>query len=239
MSHVPAGIALVYYSIGVTALGTILGLAVPHAFRGEPLLLYRVMLGLALISIGAGLLSLFGKILCLTAPADMPGALTVCVSLVCDVGAIAIAIASCTRQLPIAIAGLPLLLSIVSFVTFLLFLSHLGRFLEKDNLASDASGLLTLGICLLVASVIILMTRPWRSLNPLIMLIGLIVLILGIRGLFGYLKLLRDLIHVFANGSCGIAEVQLRRGGRCRTGTCSPSPPLLELSGLLLSTHHV
>lgn len=197
-TQVPLGISLVYYSLVLMLLAIIGIFLLPFLLSGNPLLAVRAIVGLGVLIIVASVLSLVGTGLCLTAPNEMPGKEAIYFSVALDAAAILINVASYFTTLPRLVVALPNLLGIAGFVSFLVFLWHVGGFIRNNELVSQAEGALHLGIALVVVmilSVISAFVMPMAG-----ALLGLLGLILGLVGFLRYARLLHDLKQAFARG---------------------------------------
>ena len=146
-SSVPLGITWMYYGllIGVIAMiGLCTMVLLSQAGRpgqGSPLV---ILFGMAMV-FAAGLM-IVGKLLCQSAPSQIPGSGGVLVSLVFDGLAVLVAIGQ--RGQGIGLSVLANLLAVGSLISFLMFLKGLGEFLERRDIADRASGVLLLGFVL-------------------------------------------------------------------------------------------
>jgi hypothetical protein len=147
-SSVPLGIAWMYYGllIGVIAMIGLCSMVLLSQGR-QPGLGSAVMIlsGLAIV-FAAGLM-IVGKLLCLSAPSQIPGSGAVLVSLVFDGPTIVMAIAQ--RGQGLGLSTLSNLLAVGSLVSFLVFLKGLGEFLERRDIADRAASVLWLGFVMI------------------------------------------------------------------------------------------
>lgn len=197
-TQVPLGISLVYYSLALMLLAIIGIFLAPFALSGNPLLAVRAIVGLGLLIIVASVLSLVGTGLCLTAPNEMPGKAAIYFAVALNAAAILINVAGHFTTLPRLVVAIPNLLAIAGFVSFLVFLEHVGRFMCNSALTSQAEGALNLGLALVVVmilSVISAFVMPMAG-----ALLGLLGVILGLVGFLRYARLLHDLKQAFARG---------------------------------------
>lgn len=197
-TQVPLGISFVYYSLALMLLAIIGIFLSPFLLSGNPLLAVRAIVGLGLLIIVASVLSLVGTGLCLTAPNEMPGKEAIYFAVALDAAAILINVASHFTTLPRLIVAMPNLLAIAGFVSFLVFLKHVGGFMRNSELTSQAEGALNLGIALVVVmvlSVASIFVMPLAG-----ALLGLLGAILGLVGFLRYARLLHDLKQAFARG---------------------------------------
>ena len=197
-TQVPLGISLVYYSLALMLLAIIGMFLSPFLLSGNPLLVVRAIVGLGFLVIVASVLSLIGTGLCLTAPDEMPGKKAIYIAVALDAAVILINVASHFTTLPRLIVAIPNLLAIAGFVSFLVFLKHVGGFMGNNAITSQAEGALNLGIALVVVmvlSVVSLFVMPLAG-----ALLSLLGSILGLVGFLRYARLLHDLKQAFARG---------------------------------------
>lgn len=197
-TQVPLGITLVYYSLALMLLAIIGIFLAPFALSGNPLLAVRAIVGLGFLILLASVLSLVGTGFCLTAPNEMPGKEAIYFAVALDAAAILINVASHFTTLPRLIVAIPNLLAIAGFVSFLVFLKHVGGFMRDNELTSQAEGALNLGIALVVVMVLSIVSVFEMPLAGA--LLGLLGLILGLVGFLRYARLLHDLKQAFTRG---------------------------------------
>ena len=194
-TQVPLGISLVYYSLALMLLAIIGMFLSPFLLSGNPLLVVRAIVGLGFV---ASVLSLIGTGLCLTAPGEMPGKKAIYIAVALDAAVILINVASHFTTLPRLIVAIPNLLAIAGFVSFLVFLKHVGGFMGNNAITSQAEGALNLGIALVVVmvlSIVSIFVMPLAG-----ALLSLLGSILGLVGFLRYARLLHDLKQTFARG---------------------------------------
>jgi len=195
-TKVPLGISLAFYGLVLTVLAFIpIAFAVPFVMYGKPILdsLNPMLLGLIMVGLGillfvAFVLGLSGKVFCLTAPAEMRGKGAICLAAFLDLLAICIAVGGRMVVSPQVASDLQYFLMFVSLMCFLVFLRHLGDFMENHEFAKKASRLLILGAVLVLA---VLLRRFCFSAVPVAaVLFGILPIILGLVGLVLYSRLL-------------------------------------------------
>jgi hypothetical protein len=163
LSKVPRGLNRVLYGLILTALVSplyVILITFPILFGAAPLSVMGMGRALypnpfAYIILYSGtILSLYGVLLCLSAPREMAGRKAIFVAAISGVLAHVIGLATHyimeLGEVPVLLAMLPDFLLLAAFVCFLLFLQQLGQFIHDDELISKSKGLLKLGIFLIV-----------------------------------------------------------------------------------------
>ncbi len=152
-STVPLGIAWMYHGllIGVIAMiGFCVAMLLSQPRQPGLAQLLMVPSGLALVLAGA--LMFFGKLLCLSAPSQIPGSGGVLWSLVLDGIAVLIAIAQ--RGHGVGSSAMFNLVTSGSLICLLVFLKGLGEFLERREIAVRAANVLWLEFVLVALWVV-------------------------------------------------------------------------------------
>lgn len=206
-TKVPIGVDCVYFGFMLTILLIILSVAVGISLRGDVVKMAPMLVGLGLGVIGAGILTTVGKLLCLTAPPQMSGRGGIFAAVAIDVLTITVTIAKIVSKLPPWVDGAVNLLSVAGFVCFILFLRNLGDFMRERDISEQASGVLKLGIVLVITWVLLLVLTIMaaaRALPPIVAGLGILVialglLIVGIMGVIRYAKLLSTCRYALAN----------------------------------------
>lgn len=174
--HVRTGITCVYVALWLTILAI---LAVPLAclLRAAPLLLIAPLL------VAAGtVLSMIGRILCLSVPAQVGATGLIYGAVLFDVAALLATVSGLVGGLPDLSAFSPLL-NVIGMVLFVLFLKQLALSIGAKDCAVRASNLLNLSVGLTVVIVLTLFLPP----------MGLVALVLGLLGVVLYFQLLSGL----------------------------------------------
>lgn len=174
--HVRTGIGCVYAGLWLTILAI---LAVPLAFllRAAPLLLIAPLLILA-----GTVLSMIGRILCLSVPAEVGATGLIYGAVLCDVAALLATVSGLVGGLP-DLSGFSSLLNVIGIVLFVLFLKQLALSIGAKDCAVRASNLLNLSVGL-AAVIVVMLFLP---------LMGVVALVLGLCGFVLYLRLLSGL----------------------------------------------
>ena len=190
LRRVSQGISSVFYGLQLSALAVLGGFVVPFALAGDFALAMKVILGLGILSIVAGLLGLYGKALCVASPSEMRGKEFIYAAVIMDVLAIVIQLASQFTSVPRIIAESTTLLWVAGLACFLFYLARLGRFVHDDELATRAAGLIKIGVA--VAATLALSFASVFTMPAAGGLFVLVALILGVLGLIRYSRLLLD-----------------------------------------------
>ena len=187
------GITFVYIGLVLSIL-PIFAFPLAAVLRAVPLLL-----AIPALLIAASLLSMIGRILCLSVPKEVGAMGLIYAAVVCDVSSLFAAVSRMIPGLP-NFSGFSGLLSVAAIVLFLIFLKKLALFINDSESAARASSLLNVGIglVLILVSMIVL---PLLSLQafafgpviaaPVLMLVGLILyarLLSGLRKSLGVVE---------------------------------------------------
>lgn len=200
-TKVPLGIDCVYFGFLLSILVT-LCLSFIGA-RGNPSLLR----GLYLLGMGAVILTTTGKLLCLSAPPQMSGKGAIYTAALIDLASLLATVVRLFGLVPKLPAATDNLLSIAGFVCFVVFLQNLGDFLGERDLRERGSGILKLGIGLVVLwglQVVLLVLAQARALHPLLAAViglplGLVLLVAGIIAIVRYVGLLSTCRYALGN----------------------------------------
>lgn len=147
---VPLGLACVYWGFMTTVFAMIFGFVGSLALITNPDLLVVWVMVSGVVVIGASLATMIGKLMCLTAPARMSGKTFIVIAVLIDLLSVALGIANLVSDMPPSLGAFNSLMSVTGFVCFILFLQQLGRFVRESDIVDRATGLLTLGISLVV-----------------------------------------------------------------------------------------
>lgn len=174
--HVRTGITCVYIGLWLT-VAAILTIPTALLLNAAPLILAAPLLFAC-----ASLLSMVGRILCLSVPNDVGATWLIYAAVGCDVAALLATASGMVPGMP-DFSGFNTLISMVGIVLFLLFLKQLAVFIRASESVARASNLLNLAVGLVVVVVIALFLP----------LMGLVALLLGLIGFFLYSGLLAGL----------------------------------------------
>jgi hypothetical protein len=177
--------------LAFATIGLFLG-ALFVAFRGG-----SDTVGLALTAaflataVGSGLLSFVGKLVCLSSSEPARGRGAISIAVACDILGVLLAVVAVVLGLPPVLYLMQPILSLVGFVSFMIYLRELARYLGRPDLARAATVLLQLGIGSVVLIVLGVCTA---FIFPLVGL-GLIAasLVANVVWVFLYYRLLRGL----------------------------------------------
>lgn len=207
-TKVPLGIDCVFFGFLATILVVLIVFAVAWSSRGNPVKVVPVLFWMSLVGFAATVVTTVGKLLCLTAPPQMSGKGTIYVAVAIDVLALSITMASFVTTVPALLTSAVNLLSIAGFVSFILFLQNLGDFLGERDLRERGSGVLMLGIgivVLLAVQVGLALAAQARALPPIVaglgvLLVMLALLVVGVFFVIRYAGLLSTCRYALSNG---------------------------------------
>jgi hypothetical protein len=176
--HVRTGITCVYAGLLLTVAAVLIVplVIVPLAIqlKSAPLLLLAPLLVIA-----ASLLSMIGRIFCLSVPQEVGATGLIYTAVVCDVSALIASVSGMVPGLP-DVSAYSALLSIIGLVFFVLFLKKLAVYIDARDSAVRASNLLNVSVGLVVVMVAMIFLP----------LMALVALVLGLLGLILYSRLL-------------------------------------------------
>ena len=178
------GVTYVYIGLILIAI-TILIIPLSMLLHAAPLLL-----ALPLLWIASSLLSMIGRILCLSVPKEVGASGLIYAAVICDVSSLFAAVSPMATWLP-NLSAYQGLLSVAAMVLFILFLKKLAVFISDAESAILASNMLILSIglaILMVAMIALPFVAPAAALGPV-----LLIPILLIVGFFIYGRLLSGL----------------------------------------------
>lgn len=140
LSPVLAGITLVYIGLALTLLCIIGIFVLPYVLK-DFRTLFQILEILAYTAIAASVLSLAGKLLCLAAPADMPGKWAIFLAIPFLLFSAVVVTATTFRLAPLLrvmpqtphLGEYALMASLVGFGFFLIFLKNLAGYLDSPD----------------------------------------------------------------------------------------------------------
>ena len=143
------------------------------------------------IVVASSLLSMIGRILCLSVPKEVGASGLIYTAVALDVSSLFAAVSRMIPGLP-NFSGFTGLLSLAAMVFFLIFLKKLAVFINDSESAARASSLLNLGIGLVVVMVAMIVL-PLVSLQAFALGPALLAFVLMVVGFFIYNRLLSGL----------------------------------------------
>lgn len=175
------GIALVYAGLVLFVLAMI---AIPLSIllRTAPLLLAAPLLWIA-----SSLLSMIGRILCLSVPKNVGATGLIYAAVVCDVSSLFAMVSRMFSWLP-DLSSFSGMLSVAAMLFFLMFLKKLAVFINDSESADRALSLLYLGIGLIIVMVAMIFIPQISILSLVLMLVGFFIynrLLSGLRKSLG------------------------------------------------------
>ncbi len=206
-TKVPLGVDCVFFGFVLTGLVVLIGFAVGWSMKGNPLRVVQIVYFLALGGIAATIITTVGKLLCLTAPPQMSGRGSIVVAVAIDLLSLSITVASLVTVVPPLLRGAVHLLSIAGFVCFIVFLQNLGDLLGERDLRERGSGVLNMGIGIVVLYalfVVLAVLAAARALPALVaglgmMVLGLVLLVSGVIFVIRYGGLLLASRYALSN----------------------------------------
>lgn len=179
------GITFVYIGLVLIVL-SIFAVPLAAVLRATWLLLLVPALVVA-----SSLLSMIGRILCLSVPKEVGASGLIYTAVALDVSSLFAAVSRMIPGLP-NFSGFSGLLSLAAMVFFLIFLKKLAVFINDSESAARASSLLNLGIGLVVVMVAMIVL-PLVSLQAFAFSPALLAFVLMVVGFFIYNRLLSGL----------------------------------------------
>ena len=179
------GITFVYIGLVLIVL-SIFAVPLAAVLRATWLLLLVPALVVA-----SSLLSMIGRILCLSVPKEVGASGLIYAAVALDVSSLFAAVSRMIPGLP-TFSGFTGLLSLAAMVFFLIFLKKLAVFINDSESAARASSLLNLGIGLVVVMVAMIVL-PLVSLQAFALGPALLAFVLMVVGFFIYNRLLSGL----------------------------------------------
>ena len=179
------GITFVYIGLVLIVL-SIFAVPLAAVLRATWLLLLFPALVVA-----SSLLSMIGRILCLSVPKEVGASGLIYAAVALDVSSLFAAVSRMIPGLP-NFSGFTGLLSLAAMVFFLIFLKKLAVFINDSESAARASSLLNLGIGLVVVMVAMIVL-PLVSLQAFALGPALLAFVLMVVGFFIYNRLLSGL----------------------------------------------
>ena len=179
------GITFVYIGLVLIVL-SIFAVPLAAVLRATWLLLLVPALVVA-----SSLLSMIGRILCLSVPKEVGASGLIYAAVALDVSSLFAAVSRMIPGLP-NFSGFTGLLSLAAMVFFLIFLKKLAVFINDSESAARASSLLNLGIGLVVVMVAMIVL-PLVSLQAFALGPALLAFVLMVVGFFIYNRLLSGL----------------------------------------------
>ena len=175
------GIALVYAGLVLFVLAMI-ALPLSVLLRAAPLLLAAPLLWIA-----SSLLSMIGRILCLSVPKNVGATGLIYAAVVCDVSSLFAMVSRMFSWLP-DLSSFSGMLSVAAMLFFLMFLKKLAVFINDSESADRALSLLYLGIGLIIVMVAMIFIPQISILSLVLMLVGFFIynrLLSGLRKSLG------------------------------------------------------
>ena len=148
-------------------------------------------LAVPLLLVASSLLSMIGRILCLSVPKEVGASGLIYAAVALDVSSLFAAVSRMIPGLP-NFSGFTGLLSVAAMVFFLIFLKKLAVFINDSESAARASSLLNLGIGLVIVMVAMIVL-PLVSLQAFALGPALLAFVLMVVGFFIYNRLLSGL----------------------------------------------
>jgi hypothetical protein len=189
------GVLLVYIGFALLLLALIGGFIAGMALGKDLQTLLFVVRIIGFLVFTSNILTTIGKLLCLTAPPQMPGKLIIFLAVFFDLAGLSIGIAKLIMEVqpPLRDNLIPNLLALASLVSFVLFLRKLGDFMRDRNIPDMATGLLKTGmgiIALYVLLILLVLATAYNIIAPIPAGIGLLLVIIGllVLGVIGTIR---------------------------------------------------
>ncbi len=206
-TKVPLGVDCVFFGFVLTCLVVLIGFAVGWSMKGNPLRVAQIVYFLSFGGIAATAITTAGKLLCLTAPPQMSGRGSIFVAVAIDLLSLSITVASLVTVVPPLLKGAINLLSIAGLVCFIVFLQNMGDLLGERDLRERGSGVLNMGIGIVVLYLVFAVLAVLAVAKALpallaglgLMLLGLVLLVTGIIFVIRYGGLLLASRYALSN----------------------------------------
>ena len=206
-TKVPLGVDCVYFGFLLTILMFFIAFAIGWSNRGKPPNPAAGAFWLGLVGLAATIITTAGKLMCLTAPSNMSGRGSIFVAVAIDLLSLSITVGNLVTVLPPLLRGAINLLSIAGFVCFILFLQNLGDFLGERDLRERGTGVLQLGIGIVVLLVVqygLALAAQARALPVIVAGLGIsllmrVLLAVGIWFVIRYAGLLSTCRYALSN----------------------------------------
>ena len=184
LDSVQRGITFLYIGV-LLSVAAVLSVVLMMLLKAAPLLIVG-----ALLTIASSLLSMIGRILCLTVPKQVGATALIYFAVGFDVTSLLASVSGMIPGMP-NLSGISGLLSVIATVLFVLFLRKLATYIKSDDLVQRASAVLILCAGLIVFSVASVVAMLVSGFLGLIM--GLIVFFMFLLTCFRYFQLLSDM----------------------------------------------
>lgn len=144
-----------------------------------------------LIGLAIGCFAIYGRILCLSAPARTGAKNIITAAVALDVTAMLVTILGFLVAIPVGVAGIGNLLSMIANVLFVIFLKRLAAYCRQRELADAAKNVLQYLITCVVLGIVMIAAAPFI---PFISLIaGIVLFIVALVAFFAYARLLSNM----------------------------------------------
>ena len=184
LDSVQRGITFLYIGV-LLSVAAVLSVVLMMLLKAAPLLIVG-----ALLTIASSLLSMIGRILCLTVPKQVGATALIYFAVGFDVTSLLASVSWMIPGMP-NLSGISGLLSVIATVLFVLFLRKLATYIKSDDLVQRASAVLILCAGLIVFSVASVVAMSVSGLFG--MILGLIVVVILFLACFRYFQLLSDM----------------------------------------------
>lgn len=184
LDSVQRGITFLYIGV-LLSVAAVVSIVPVMLMEATPLLIVCVLLLIA-----SSLLSMIGRILCLTVPKQVGATALIYFAVGFDVTALLASVSGMILGMP-NLSGISGLLSVLGTVLFVIFLRKLAAYIKSDDLVQQASGVLILCAGLVVLSGFVAMS--WREFPGFGMVMLLIVVVMLFLACFRYFQLLSNM----------------------------------------------
>jgi hypothetical protein len=194
LNRVATGLNLVYWGIAITLLSIIGGALMVFASMAANSMGLVMFVGMAIglgVIVGV-LVGLVGRIFCMAVPPGTGAQPLIYAAVALDVVVLLVSIGSMVGVVPAWLPNSTNLLSLVATLLFVVFMKRVSTFIGRDDLASKAQGLITMGIVIL--GVAFLAGVGAAMLGPVALMLAMLVLmIMAILLVLRYVRLLVNL----------------------------------------------
>jgi MFS family permease len=204
------GLRLIYFSI-ITVFLALIGIfiftaaagatAAASGGRGGAAAAVGIVLIPVIVMVGAAIAIIVGQFMCCAVPEASGAKIFVLIAAICIIVNVLCTVAA--RFMP-PVQALGSLASISGNILFILFIRKVAKYLNNDELASSAMNFLIFVIVTVVSIVVLSILAVTMKMPAFFAIVGIGMLVCGIRGLVWFLKLLTRLAETIDNRAAAV-----------------------------------